>query len=152
MQKNNTEPYFLEFTLFAGRAHSKWTTLADFWTPAEAVCMASRHRPLLMDVVGLDPLSGMRFLLVSREASTKKEAAPKSRHRNALQNTFLVRVHSILDAGPYCWDSCRGHACDPTPLAGVGGYSRRKVSLWHTFLTGHTFSCHKTALHGQNQP
>lgn len=65
----------------------KWTTRADYWTPTEAMCMASRHRPLFMDVVGLNPLSsGMRFLLVSRELHAKqpqkKEAVKKSRLRS----------------------------------------------------------------------
>ena len=91
----------------------------------------------------------MRFLLMSRGATTKKISSPKKSTSTCMRSRtrfFVVRVHSILDAGPCCWDSCRGHVCDPTPLAGVGGFSRHKVSLWHTFLTGHTFSCHKTAL------
>ena len=109
--------------------------------------MASRHRPPFMDVVGVDPLSGMCFLLVSREAITKKKKrVQKNRHRCALQNTFVVRVHSELDAAPCFWDACRGYVCDFTPLTGVCGYSRHIVSLWHTFLTGHTFSSHKAAL------
>ena len=109
--------------------------------------MTSRHPPLLVDVVGLFHLSGMCFFSSHpKQPQKKKETVQKKRHRHALQNTFLVRVHSILDAGPCCWDSCRGHVYDPTPLAGVGGYSRYNVSLWHTFLTGHTFSYHETAL------
>ena len=48
----NHHPNHTEFT-FAGRAHSKWTTRADYCPPTEAMCMASnRHWPLFMDVVG----------------------------------------------------------------------------------------------------
>ena len=82
----------------------------------------------------------------ARSNHKKKKQSKKIDIDMRSRTRFVVRVHSILDAGPCCWDSCRGHVCDPTPLAGVGGYSRHKVSLWHTFLTGHTFSCHKTAL------
>ena len=38
------------------------------------------------------------------------------------------------------------YVCDLMPLAGSWGYSRHIVSLWHAFLTGHTFSSHKAAL------
>ena len=88
----------------------------------------------------------MCFLLVSSEATTKKETVQKNRYRSALQNTFVARVHSVLDAVPCFWDACRGHVCDLMPLAGSRGYSRHIVSLWHAFLTGHTFSSHKAAL------
>ena len=39
--------------------------------------MASRHRPLFMDVAGLNPLLGMCFLLVSRGATAKKKKQPQ---------------------------------------------------------------------------
>ena len=80
------------------------------------------------------------------EQPQKTEADQKSRHRHALQNTFFVRMHSMLDDGRSRWEACRGHVCDLSPLAGVGGCSRHKVSLWRTFLTGHTPSSHKVAL------
>ena len=77
VQKINTEPYLNSRPRAV--CTQKWTTLDDFWTPAEeAVCMTSRHPPLLVDVVGLYPLSGMRFLLVSRGATTKKRSSPKN--------------------------------------------------------------------------
>ena len=125
----------------------KWTMRADYWPPTEAMCMDSRHRPPFMDVVGLNPLSWMCFLLVSLEATPKKKKQlKKNRHRSALQSTFVVRVHSVLNAAPCFWDAGREHVCDLTLLAGVCGYSRHIVSLWHTFFIGHTFSSHKAAL------
>ena len=43
-----------------------------FGTPAELMCMNSRHELLFVDVVGLRPLSGMRFCLVTCAAAPKK--------------------------------------------------------------------------------
>ena len=75
-EKKNTKKYhqktYLNSNSRTVRTHT-WTTRGDYWPPTEAMCMASRHRPPLMDVVGVNPLSGMCFLLVSREATTKKQ-------------------------------------------------------------------------------
>ena len=105
-------------------------------------------RRLFMDAVGVNPLSGMCFLLVSREATTEKKKASKKIGMEVRSKTrlFVVRVHSVLDAAPCFWDACRGYVCDFTPLTGDCRYTRHMVSLWHTFLTGHTFSSHKSAL------
>ena len=82
------------------------------------------------------------FYCCHADQPQKKVTVKKRRCRNTLQNTFVVRVHSILDAARCCWDGCRVHVCNVTSLAGVCGNSRHSVSLWQTLLTGHTFSSH----------
>ena len=109
----------------------KWTTRADYWQPTEAMCMASRHRPVFMDVA---TYRACVFYWSHAEQPQKKRNSPKNRHRGALQNMFVVRVHSVLDAAPCFWDACRGHVCDLTPLAGVCGCIAGILSLSGTWF------------------
>ena len=99
--------------------------------------MASRRRPLFVDVVGLNPLSGMRSLLVSREATTKKEKQSKN---------VDIEVRSRTRLWPVCTPYRTLSPVFGTPVEAVFVTSRHWQEfvdiavISYTLLTGHTFS------------
>ena len=132
----------LRFT-FAGRVQSKLDNSHCFWDEAEGVSRTTRHMLQFVDVVGLKPLSGMRFSLVTHGAGTKTALFGRKARTSAVQcgrddvcgSCATNRTQNALKI-----DTCSGFMHDLTILAFVWAADGVVPRFWQDRLVTPPFS------------